>query len=77
MGQSSQSALNSNATPMKVVDFYLEGFEEWDHSRLCEETAWGVVEHYGWTPTPMLVMWLAKMVEESSHARDWSIPARD
>jgi hypothetical protein len=62
---------------MKVVDFYLEGFEEWDHSRLCEETAWGVVEFHGWTPTPMLLMWLAKMVEESSHARDWSIPARN
>lgn len=46
------------------ADFYLEGFEEWDHLRLCEETAWGIIELYGWTPTPQLIMWLSKMVSD-------------
>lgn len=49
-------------------DHYLAGFEEWTAPRICEEVAWQRVMKMGWTPTPLLLMHLTKLVEEINDA---------
>jgi hypothetical protein len=34
---------------------------------ILEEAAWIIIEQYGWTPTPQLLMYLMRHIHESSN----------
>jgi hypothetical protein len=36
---------------------------------LLEECAWVVIEDKGWVPTPLLLMWLTKFIDETIDAK--------
>jgi hypothetical protein len=36
---------------------------------LIEETAWLLIEDKGWVPTPLLLMWLERFIDETIDAK--------
>jgi ribosomal protein S12 methylthiotransferase accessory factor YcaO len=36
---------------------------------LIEETAWWLIEDKGWVPTPLLLMWLERFIDETIDAK--------
>jgi hypothetical protein len=36
---------------------------------LIEETAWMLIADKGWVPTPLLLMWLTKFIDETIDAK--------
>jgi hypothetical protein len=38
-------------------------------TELVEETAWMLIEDKGWVPTPLLLMWLTKFIDETIDAK--------
>jgi hypothetical protein len=42
---------------------------QYSAEELVEEAAWVVIEDKGWVPTPLLLMWLTKFIDETIDAK--------
>jgi hypothetical protein len=44
-------------------------FTQYNAEELIEESAWLLIEDKGWVPTPLLLMWLSRFIDETIDAK--------